>query len=319
MKKLAVLTSGGDAPGMNAAIRSVVKAADYFGIRTVGVLSGYDGLINGDFQELNVQAVESLASKGGTFLKTSRSAAFMTEEGRQQAVHLLKSNEIEAVIVIGGEGSFKGAQKLHQMGIRTAAIPGTIDNDLDYTEFSIGFDTTLNTVLDCVRKVKDSGCSHDKTTIVEVMGRYCGDLAVHAALAGEGDIISTPECTLSFEDISSRLQKRRQTGKSNHLIIVTERMYDLQKLQEYIEGKLQISIRTTVLGFVQRGGEPSAFDRVLATRMGVEAVSLLKSDQSGAAIGIKNNRLIHVPLDDLEQQKADKSANDQLLSMLLTK
>lgn len=317
MNKLAILTSGGDAPGMNAAIRAVVKAAEHYQLSIIGVQNGYDGLINGDFHELTYEKVENIASKGGTILKTSRSAAFMKEEGRLQAVHTLRKHKIDSIIVVGGEGSFKGAQKLHQLGVPVAAIPGTIDNDLAYTDYSIGFDTTLNTVLDCVRKIKDSGCSHDKTTIVEVMGRYCGDLAVHSALAGEGEIISTPERKLEFDEICRSLQKKIQKGKSDNLVLVTERMYDLQELQRYIEEKMQLSTRTTVLGFVQRGGEPSAFDRVLAAKMGVEAVSLLVNGWSGVAVGIQNNQMIHVDLYKLDEQTRDKSANESLLHVLL--
>ncbi|WP_050182868.1 6-phosphofructokinase [Domibacillus robiginosus] len=318
MNRLAILTSGGDAPGMNAVIRAVVKAAEHHQLSVFGVQNGYEGLINGDFYELIYEKVENIASKGGTILKTSRSAAFMTEEGRQQAVHQLREQKINAVIVVGGEGSFKGAQKLQQLGVPVAAIPGTIDNDLAYTEYSIGFDTTLNTVLDCVRKIKDSGCSHNKTTIVEVMGRYCGDLALHSVLAGEGEIISIPEYKLSFDDICRQLKKKVQDGKSDNLILVTERMYDLQELQRYIEENMQISTRTTVLGFVQRGGEPSAFDRVLAAKMGVEAVRLLINHQSGVAIGIQNNRIMHVSLAELDEKTADKSANESLLHVLLS-
>lgn len=317
MNKIGILTSGGDAPGMNAAIRAVVKAAEHYGMCIVGFQNGYEGLINGDFYDLTFKKVEDIASKGGTILKTSRSAAFMTEEGRQQAVHTLKENNINNLIVVGGEGSFKGAQKLHQLGVPVAAIPGTIDNDLTYTDYAIGFDTTLNTVLDCVRKIKDSGSSHNKTTIVEVMGRYCGDLAVYSALAGEGEIISAPEYKLTFDDICHHLKEKIQKGKFDNLILVTERMYDLQELQHYIQEKTQVSTRTTVLGFVQRGGEPSAFDRVLAAKMGVEAVSLLLNGQSGVAVGIRNNRIIHVGLDELEEQTADKSANESLLRVLL--
>ncbi|MCI2257031.1 6-phosphofructokinase [Domibacillus sp. PGB-M46] len=317
MNKIGILTSGGDAPGMNAAIRAVVKAAEHYGRSIVGFQNGYEGLINGDFYDLTYEKVEDIASKGGTILKTSRSAAFITEEGRQQAVHTLKENNINNLIIVGGEGSFKGAQKLHQLGVSVAAIPGTIDNDLTYTDYSIGFDTTLNTVLDCVRKIKDSGYSHNKTTIVEVMGRYCGDLAVYSALAGEGEIISTPEYKLTFDEICHQLEKKIQKGKSDNLILVTERMYDLQELQHYIQEKMQVSARTTVLGFIQRGGEPSAFDRVLAAKMGVEAVSLLLNGQSGAAVGIRNNRIIHVSLDELEEQTADKSVNESLLRVLL--
>lgn len=317
MNKLAILTSGGDSPGMNAAIRAIVKAADYYQLSIIGVRNGYEGLINEDFQTLTYEKVENIASKGGTVLKTSRSANFMTAEGRQLAVESLQKHKIDAIIVIGGEGSFQGAQKLHQLGVPVVAIPSTIDNDLAYTEYSIGFDTTLNTVLDCVRKIKDSGCSHEKTTIIEVMGRYCGDLAAYSVLAGEGEIISIPEHKLKFDEICTKLDKKIQNGKFDNVILVTERMYNLQELQRYIEEKINVSIRTTVLGFVQRGGEPSAFDRVLAAKMGVESVSLLVNGISGMAVGIQHNRIISISLDKVDEQIANKSITEQLLDVLI--
>ncbi|MDP4104568.1 MAG: 6-phosphofructokinase [Bacillota bacterium] len=317
MKKLGVLTSGGDAPGMNAAIRAAVKAASHYDVEVMGIQYGFQGLIDGKIHPLTSSGVEGIADKGGTILKTSRSSEFMEETGRKKALKVLKNFGIDSLIVIGGEGSLKGAEKLHDLGIKVIGIPGTIDNDLGYTDYSIGFDTTLNTVLECIGKIKDTDFSHDKTTIVEVMGRYCGDLALYSALAGAGEIISTPERKLDFNAICSELRVRIDGGKNDNLVIVTERMYDLQDLQRYIEQELNISVRTTVLGFIQRGGNPSAFDRVLASKMGVAAVELLKNGLSGLAVGIKENKIIHSELTTVNIQMANRMDNYRLLEKLL--
>lgn len=317
MKRLGILTSGGDAPGMNAAIRAIVKTACFYNIDVMSIQCGYQGLIDGKIQRLTCSEVENIAHRGGTILKTSRSLEFMKEAGRKKAITVLKNFGIDSLVVIGGEGSLKGAEKLHELGIQVIGIPGTIDNDLAYTDYSIGFDTTLNTVLECIGKIKDTDFSHDKTTIVEVMGRYCGDLALYSVLAGGGEIISTPERKLDFGTICLELCKRISSGKNDNLIIITERMYDLQKLQQYIEEKLNISVRTTVLGFVQRGGNPSAFDRVLASKMGVAAVELLLKGQSGHTVGIRENKIIHRELEKVNVEKADKRDNYRLLEPLL--
>lgn len=315
--RLGVLTSGGDAPGMNAAIRAVVKAANYNNIEVMGIKQGYQGLLDGNICRLTSSDVESIADKGGTILKTARCLEFMEEAGRKKALEVLKSFDIDALVVIGGEGSFKGADKLSKLGFKVVGIPGTIDNDLAYTDYSIGFDTTLNTVLECISKIRDTDSSHDKTTIVEVMGRYCGDLALYSALAGGGEIISTPEKKLDFDTICSKLSSRIGNGKNDNIVIITERMYDLQELQKYLEEKLKISVRTTVLGFIQRGGNPSGFDRVLASKMGVAAVELLINGHSGRAVGIKSNQIIDVEFENVNAEINDKLNNYNMLDILL--
>jgi len=315
--RLGVLTSGGDAPGMNAAIRAVVKAANYNNIEVMGIKQGYQGLLYGNICKLTSSDVENIADKGGTILKTARCLEFMEEEGRKKALEVLKGFGIDALVVIGGEGSFKGAEKLTELGFKVIGIPGTIDNDLSYTDYSIGFDTTLNTVLECIGKIRDTDSSHDKTTIVEVMGRYCGDLALYSALAGGGEIISTPEKKLDFDTICSKLSLRISSGKNDNIVIITERMYDLQELQKYLEEKLKISVRTTVLGFIQRGGNPSGFDRVLASKMGVAAVDLLINDHSGRAVGIKKNQIIDIELENVNTEINDKQDNYNMLDILL--
>jgi 6-phosphofructokinase 1 len=317
MNKLGVLTSGGDAPGMNGAIRAVVKAANHKNVEVMGIKGGYQGLIDGNIYRLTSADVENIADKGGTVLKTSRCKEFFQVEGRKKAVKTLKQMGIGSLVVIGGEGSFKGAEKLHSLGINVIGIPGTIDNDFSYTDYSIGFDTTLNTVLECIGRIKDTDSSHDKTTIVEVMGRCCGDLALYSALAGGGEIISTPERQLDFDTICSQLSAKISSGKHDNLVIITEKMFDIRDLQKYIEGKLKISVRTSVLGFIQRGGNPSAFDRVLASNMGVKAVDLLINGQSGLGVGIKENKMITVKLEDVTAVTADRQEKYKLLDTLI--
>lgn len=318
MNKLGILTSGGDAPGMNVAIRAVVIAAQQKNIETMGIKGGYQGLIDRNIDRLTPFNVEGIADKGGTILKTSRCLEFMKEEGRKKAVRVLKEFGITLLVVIGGDGSFKGAEKLHHLGINVISIPGTIDNDFAYTDYSIGFDTALNTILDSISKIKDTDFSHDKTTIIEVMGRYCGDLATYSALAGEGEIISIPERKLDFTTICSQVHSKIASGKQDNLIIITEKMYDIEELKKYIEERLQISVRTSVLGFIQRGGSPSAFDRILASKMGVKAVELLTEGHSGLAVGIKENKLISIELGNVNNILSDSYEKFRLLDTFST-
>lgn len=315
--KIGILTSGGDAPGMNAVIRAIVKVSNNYGIETFGIKRGYTGLLNEEIKKIGEFDVDYISEVGGTILKTSRCPEFTTVEGRKKALENLKKYDIDAVIVIGGDGSFQGANKLHDLGVKVIGIPGTIDNDLEYTDYCIGFDTTLNTVLECIRKIKDTDASHEKPTIVEVMGRYCGDLALYSAMAGGGDIISTPERKLSFEEIAQKLKKNIEKGKQDSIIIITERMYDIEELQKYLEETLNIGVRNTVLGFIQRGGNPSAFDRVLASRMGIHAVELLRKNESGKAVGIQDNNMISVDICDVNKKRDIKESKYNLMELLL--
>jgi len=315
--KIGILTSGGDAPGMNAAIRAVVKSANHNGIEVLGVKYGYAGLIKEELIPLGLTEVDGIAEKGGTILKTARCLEFMDELGRKKALETLKKFEIDGLVVIGGDGSFQGAEKLSKLGMNVVGLPGTIDNDLAYTDYCIGFDTTLNTVLDCINKIKDTDSSHEKTTIVEVMGRYCGDLALYPALAGGAEIISMPERKLSFQDICTRLRENINKGKNDNVIIITERMYNIEDLQKYVEEELKISVRSTVLGFVQRGGIPSGFDRVLASKMGVMAVKLLMNGSTGRFVGIRDNKIIDIDFSDVNTPNANKKMDYDLLNELL--
>lgn len=315
--KIGILTSGGDAPGMNAVIRAVVKVSSKYGIECFGIKRGYTGLLNDEIKKLSEDDVDYISETGGTILKTSRCPEFTTEEGRLKGLKNLEKHKIDAVVVIGGDGSFQGANKLHEMGVKVIGIPGTIDNDLEYTDYCIGFDTTLNTVLDCIRKIKDTDASHEKATIVEVMGRYCGDLALYSAIAGGGDIISTPERKLSLEEMALKLKRNMDKGKKDSIIIITERMYDIEKVQCYLEERLNTGVRNTVLGFIQRGGNPSSLDRMLAGRMGAHAVQLLKEGVSGKAVGIRDNKMISVDINDVNVKRDNKEEQYNLMELLM--
>ena len=315
--KIGVLTSGGDAPGMNAAIRGIVRAAEYHGIEVYGIKRGYQGLIDGEIKKLTYVDVDNIAELGSTILKTARSMEFMEEKGRLKAVEVLRKYGIENLVVIGGDGSFQGAAKLNALGVNVIGLPGTIDNDLSYTNYCIGFDTALNTVLDSIGRIEDTGAVHEKGTMVEVMGRYCGDLALYAAISGAGEIISTPEKKLSFDEICKRLNKNILNGKNDNVIIITERMYEIEDLKKYIEEKLNIGIRTTVLGFIQRGGRPSGFDRMFAGKMAIKSIELLKNGISGKAIGLRDNKIIAVDFDKINETPISKDEEYETVDMLL--
>lgn len=313
VNKIGVLTSGGDAPGMNAAIRAVVRAAVYYNIQVVGITRGYAGLINGQLMEMEASSVGDIIHKGGTMLKTARSEEFKTEEGRRKAFEVLKENGVDGLVVIGGDGSFAGAQKLSEMGIKTIGIPGTIDNDLAYTDYSIGFDTAVNTVLEAVTKIRDTSTSHEKATIIEVMGRNCGDIAMHAGLAGGAESIIVPEEPVGIEEIAKKLIQGKERGKLHHIIMLAEGSGNASKLQEEILEKTGYSARISVLGFIQRGGDPTSFDRILASKMGVNAVELLLNGESNKAVGIKNNAIFN--LDITEALKEKKSFDESMYKL----
>lgn len=308
MKTIGVLTSGGDAPGMNAAIRAVVRTGIYHGIKVMGIQQGYNGLINGNIREMNLSSVGDIIHRGGTILRTARCEEFKTEEGRQKALTVLKVFGIEGLVVIGGDGSFQGAQKLSHAGIKTIGIPGTIDNDLAYTDYTIGFDTALNTVLDSISKIRDTSASHGRANIIEVMGRHCGDIALYSGLAGGAESIIVPEEDYDIDSICKKLIQGKNRGKLHSIIILAEGIGNAFELGKEIEEKTGIETRVTILGHVQRGGSPTAFDRILASRMGARAVELLMEGKSGRAIGIRNNKLIDMDIDEAlaMEKKFDK-------------
>lgn len=298
MKKIAVLTSGGDAPGMNAAIRAVVRMALYNGLEVVGVSRGYSGLINGELVEMNRGSVSDIIHRGGTVLRTARCPEFKQEEVRQHAANLLKDNGVDALVVIGGDGSFMGAKLLSKLGVKTIGLPGTIDNDLTYTDFTIGFDTALETISDAINKLRDTSTSHDRVSVIEVMGRDCGDLALYAGIASGAEAIIVPELEFDREQICEQILQGKDRGKTHTIIVVAEGVGNSTELAEYIESKTGAETRATILGHIQRGGSPSPTDRILASKLGAKAVELLLEGKTARVVGVKNNEVIDMDIDE---------------------
>ncbi|MEG0133225.1 MAG: 6-phosphofructokinase [Clostridium sp.] len=313
MKRIAVLTSGGDSPAMNAAIRAVVRTGIGKGIKVFGVHRGYNGLINGELFEMDKQSVSDIIQRGGTILRTARSEEFRTPEGRERALNVIKVLKIDGVVVIGGDGSFKGADLLSDLGVATVGVPGTIDNDLEYTDYTIGFDTALNTAIDAINKIRDTSSSHERVSVIEVMGRNCGELALFAGIAGGAEQVIIPEKSFAIEDICENIFKGKRCGKLHNIIILAEGVGGAQKLAKKIEEITSIETRATVLGYIQRGGSPSAFDRILASRMGNKAVETLMSGKSARVIGIKGNKIIDM---DIKEALAMESQFDEELYKL---
>ncbi len=304
MKTIAVLTSGGDAPGMNAAIRAVARYAMHEGCKVYGVNRGYRGLIEGDLEEMNLLSVCDIIHRGGTILRSARSKEFMTEEGRNQAATVLKIFGIDGLVVIGGDGTFRGARELSKMGISTIGIPGTIDNDLAYTDYTIGFDTAINTVLDAIGKLRDTSSSHERVSIIEVMGRNCGDIAVFSGLAGGAEKVIIPEIEWNIDDICRDLLESKNRGKMQSIIIMAEGVGKAQDLADKVSEKTRMECRATVLGHVQRGGSPTGFDRVLASKMGAKAVQLIMDNKTSRVLGIKDNNIFDMDIHEaLEMEK----------------
>lgn len=297
LKKIAVLTSGGDAPGMNAAVRAVVRKGIYEGLQIAGVYNGYQGLIQGKIEQLELGSVGDIIQRGGTMLRSARSPEFMTEEGRAEAVKQLHANGIDGLVVIGGDGSFRGAYELVKLGIPCVCVPATIDNDINGTQFTIGFDSALNTVIDAIDKIRDTATSHERTFIIEVMGRDAGDLALWSGLAGGAETILIPEEGFGIDEIITRLQSGSGRGKKHSIIIVAEGVMTGSALAEVLKEKAGIETRVSVLGHIQRGGSPSARDRVIASQYGARAVEVLCEGRSGIAIGMQNNMVVDYDLD----------------------
>lgn len=303
MKRIAVLTSGGDAPGMNAAVRAVVRKGFYHELEVFGIYHGYSGLINGEIEKLDLGSVGDIIHRGGTILYTARSDEFRTPEGQAKAVEQLQKHGIEGLVVIGGDGSFRGAQKLIQHGIAAIGVPGTIDNDIPGTDFTIGFDTAVNTVIDAIDKIRDTATSHERTYIIEVMGRNAGDIALWSGLADGAESIIIPEAYYNMDEIIERLERGHKRGKKHSIIIVAEGVGSAVEFGNKIKERTGFETRVTVLGHIQRGGSPTAFDRVLASRLGAEAVELLLKGQSGRMVGIRYNQIISLDIDEALMQK----------------
>ncbi|OIK11150.1 6-phosphofructokinase [Bacillus sp. MUM 13] len=292
MRKIGVLTSGGDSPGMNAAIRAVVRKAIFHNIEVYGIYYGYQGLISGDIRKLEIGSVGDIIHRGGTMLHSARCLDFKTEEGQLKGIEQLKKHGIEGLVVIGGDGSYRGAGALTERGYPCIGVPGTIDNDIPGTDFTIGFDTALNTVIDAIDRIRDTATSHERTYVVEVMGRDAGDLALWAGLAGGAETILCPECDYNMEELIAKLIRGKERGKKHSIIIVAEGVGSAVDIAREIEAETHFDTRVTVLGHVQRGGSPTANDRVLASRLGAHAVELLMEGKGGRAVGLEKNQLV---------------------------
>ena len=314
MKKIGVLTSGGDAPGMNAAIRAVVRTGIYYHMEVLGIRKGYSGLINRDVEEMSARSVSDILHRGGTILQTARCLEFKEPAGVQKAVNSAKEMGLEGLVVIGGDGSFRGARDLSLAGIPTVGIPGTIDNDIACTDYTIGFDTALNTALDAIDKIRDTARSHERCSVVEVMGRDAGYIASYIALASGAEAAIVPEKPFDFErDILNPIQAGKKRGKRQNLIIVAEGVGGSIEMAKRIEKETGIETRATILGHVQRGGNPSVTDRIVASRMGVHAVELLAKGIGNRIVARQSEKI--VDFDILEGLNMQKEIDNDLLNI----
>lgn len=315
-KKIGVFTSGGDSPGMNAAIRSVVRTCAYLKIECVGIYRGYQGMMEGDFKTLDARSVNNIINKGGTILKSARCEEFRTKEGRKKAYDQLTKEGIDAFVVIGGNGSFTGALLFNEeYKFPVIGIPGTIDNDILGSSYTIGFDTAINTVVDAIDKIRDTASSHNRLFFVEVMGRDVGHIALNAGVGAGAEEILIPEQNLGLERLLDSLKRSKASGKSSSIVIVAEGDKigkNVFELKEYVEEHLPIyDVRVSVLGHMQRGGNPTCFDRVLASRMGVKAVESILEGKSNLMVGIKDTKLVLTPL--AEAIKAHTEIDEELI------
>lgn len=305
--KIGVLTSGGDAPGMNAAIRAVVRSGILYGHEVYGIKDGYQGVLDSNFVRLDHESVSGMLSKGGTFLGTARVPEFKDLDVQKRAVENLNEKGIEALIVIGGDGTYRGAMALSKLGIKCVALPGTIDNDIAGTDYTIGFQTAVETVVDALDKLRDTSTSHQRCSIVEVMGRNCGDLALVSGICGGAEFIITPENLIPKEDIIERLKEHKKNGRRHAIIVITEKILDVHKFADEITEKSGFSSRATVLGYIQRGGNPCPDDRILGSRMGAYAIELLNDGIYGVCVGVRDSRMIHLPFANVLDQARPKN------------
>lgn len=296
MKKIGILTSGGDAPGMNAAIRAVVRTGIYNNIHMVGIKNGFDGLINGDIYDMKINSVADIIHRGGTILGAARSDEFKKDEGFKKALDIVKVFKIDGLVVLGGDGTFKGAKALSKAGIPTIGIPCTIDNDLAYTDYTIGFYTAVETVVEAISKIRDTSSSHGRANVIEVMGRDNGDIALYSGLAGGAESIIVPEMGFNIDSVIKKTLEGKQRGKLHNIIVLAEGIGNAYDVAKEVEEKTGIETRVTILGYIQRGGTPSSFDRILASQMGRMAVELLMDKDGGKVLGVKGGSLIDMDI-----------------------
>ena len=313
--RFGVLTSGGDAPGMNATIRAVVRAGIANGDQVFGIYDGYRGLVEGKIVEFSRKDVSEILNKGGTILGTARLPEFKYEQVRALAVKQLIKHDIEALICIGGDGTYTGALRLHEMGIKTIGIPGTIDNDIASSDFTIGFSTALNTACEAIDKLRDTSSSHQRCSIIEVMGRHCGDLALYSGICCGAEYIITNESGLDKDDLLAKLKANRLAGRRHAIVVISENMTDVYQLAKEVETYSGYECRATVLGYVQRGGAPTPEDRLLAARLGKYSVDLLHEGVTGVAVGVKKNELHYTPIEEALAMKNEP--NEELHKLVL--
>lgn len=320
MHTIGVLTSGGDAPGMNAAIRAVVRTGAYHGIRVMGIKRGYNGLINGDMDDMDARSVSETLQKGGTILQTARCLEFKEEAGVRKGVEIAKVFGLDGLIVIGGDGSFRGALDLCRAGLPTVAVPGTIDNDIGCSEYTIGYDTCLNTVQDAVDKLRDTSTSHERCSVIEVMGRGAGYIALNAGIACGAEVVLVPEIPYDFdEDVLRPILEGKARGKKHSIIIVAEGVgVSVIEMAKEIQEKTRIEARATILGHVQRGGSPSVRDRVIASEMGSKAVELLMEGKSNRIVCMQNSKVVDVDIEEGLQMKKKLSEDIMKLAKKLS-
>ena len=313
MKKIAILTSGGDAPGMNACIRACVRSAINSGMEVYGVERGYFGLVNNNIFQMNTHSVCDIVQRGGTILKTARCLEFKFPETRKKAADNLKALGIEGLVVIGGDGSFTGAKFLSdENGINVVGIPGTIDNDLAYTDYTLGFDTAVNTVLWAINNLRDTMTSHDRVSLVKVMGRRCGDIALYSGICGGAEYILVPEIPYDIQAIAEDIKKSKEKGKTSNIIVLAEGAGNEQEIKTIVSVISGADVKVTTLGHIQRGGTPTMADRMLAARFGTRATELLIEGKTNRVIGIKNNKIVDLDITEALSQtkKIDKHLYD---------
>lgn len=297
MKKIGILTSGGDAPGMNACIRAVVRSAKFYGMDVAGIRRGYAGLLDNEIIPMGMRSVSDIIQRGGTMLYTARSEEFNSKEGEFRAAEIIREHGIEGLVVIGGDGSIRGARALAvHHGIPTVGIPGTIDNDLAYTDYTLGFDTAVNTVVELINKLRDTMTSHERVSVVEVMGRRCGDIALYSGISSGAEIIVVPEVPVTTEEIIERIKKSREAGKRSNIVVLAEGAGDADEMAAALSKLVNYSVRATKIGHIQRGGSPTMADRMLASQFGTHAVQLLRDGIGNRVVGIRENKIMDMDI-----------------------
>ena len=319
MKKIVVLTSGGDSPGMNAAIRAAVRTGIFYGLEVFGVERGYTGLIEGQIFPMNISSVGGIMQRGGTILKTSRCEKFKTKEGLDIALQKLKELNIDGLVTIGGDGTLRGIRELSALGVKTMGVPATIDNDLSKTDMAIGVDTALNTVMGAIDKIKDTASSHERAFIIQVMGRNSGYLALMGGIAGGVEVVLIPEISYNLREISLKLKEGYQRGKTHCIIIIAEGVGKTYEVSKFLEDKIGFETRVTILGYLQRGGSPSAFDRLLASRLGAAAVEHLLKGETSKMVGLMGNKIEATDLEVVLSEQKTISQDLYNLALMLAK